>query len=131
MKREMIIITAIIICCAAIFSSCKKEQKEESVQVEEIIFTNIIDDILTLEIGEEFNVTYELLPENADQNILLEWYSEDESIASVEDGTIEGISEGETYITAYYEKVEAYFKVNVISSENPENPENPMRYISC
>ena len=55
MKREMTIITAIIICCAAIFSSCKKEQKEESVQVEEIIFTNIIDDILTIEIGEEFN----------------------------------------------------------------------------
>ncbi|MBO7256072.1 MAG: hypothetical protein J6V04_01950 [Bacteroidales bacterium] len=44
---------------------------------------------------------YDLLPEGVDTDIVLNWESDDEDVATVENGTIEAISVGETFQVEY------------------------------
>lgn len=67
---------------------------------------------LELKIGDSENLSATILPENA-TSPRISWKSEDETIATVSEGVITGIAEGQTVITATCQEKEARCTVNV------------------
>ena len=67
---------------------------------------------LELKIGDSENLSVTILPENA-TSPRISWKSEDETIATVSEGVITGIAEGQTVITATCQEKEARCAVNV------------------
>ena len=67
---------------------------------------------ITLNIGEEQNITATVLPENA-TNKIVSWNSVNPNIAIVNDGTIKGISAGNTIVTARTSKANITKNINV------------------
>ena len=99
----------------ASFTICVNEVITE-VELEEILFTNITGNEVTLSAGETFTVEYQLLPEDVDQTLTIEWISSNESVATVANGTVNAIAAGESTITAKHNEIEASFKVVVEES---------------
>ena len=99
----------------ASFTVCVNEVITE-VELEGILFTNITGDEVTLSAGETFTVEYQLLPEDVDQTLTIEWISTNESVATVANGTVNAIAAGESTITAKHNEIEASFKVVVEES---------------
>ena len=126
MKQLTLLFSALLLCSSLIFTSCKKDKPDNTkpgeITPERIVFTNLTDDELYIEIGDSFEVEYAILPKEADQDIVLEWYSEDEDIATISNGVVEGISNGNTYIYATYEDIEAFFFVSVSEGGNDIEP---------
>ena len=74
---------------------------------------------MLLSVGREKTISTEVFPKNA-SNPSVTWTSSDESIASVENGTVTAISKGKATITATAEGFSATCSVTVI----PEGPDN-------
>lgn len=89
MKKYLIVIIAF-----CLLFSCKKE--DIVIHVKELKFDNIEGSIYT---GNKMKITTTILPEDA-TNKTITWLSENEEIATVEDGVISGIKAGETNISA-------------------------------
>ncbi|MBO7322474.1 MAG: choice-of-anchor J domain-containing protein [Bacteroidales bacterium] len=120
MKKLSILLLVVILCSVALITSCKeKPTPEPAVELQEIVFTNVTDDAITLTEGETFTLRYELIPEGVDEDIEIEWYSEDEDIVTIDNCIIEAVSVGETFICAIHKNVEAYLYVSVVA-ENTE-----------
>ena len=122
MKQLTLLFSALLLCSSLFFTSCKKDKPDNTkpgeITPERIVFTNLTNDELYIKIGDSFEVEYAILPKEADQDIVLEWYSEDEDIATISNGVVEGISIGNTYIYATYEDIEALFFVSVSEGGN-------------
>ena len=57
---------------SAVLKVCVNEVINE-VELEGILFTNITGNEVTLSAGETFTVEYQLLPEDVDQTLTIEW----------------------------------------------------------
>lgn len=103
---------------ALILTSCEDPNEQKTVPLESIEFTNIEGGTLTMHPGESFRVRYELVPEELDNVIKLEWESSKESVVEVdEDGKLTALKEGRSNITASYGDVEEEFTVDVVAWE--------------
>ncbi|MBE7089992.1 MAG: hypothetical protein E7362_04225 [Clostridiales bacterium] len=82
---------------------------------------------LTLEVGEEETLTATVTPSNATDKSVI-WASEDEQIATVSNGTVTAVSEGETIISVitFDGQKTASCMVTVVSADGPTDPENPV-----
>ena len=76
---------------------------------------------MTLEIGETSTLEATIIPDNA-TNKNITWTSENENIASVDNGVVTAIGEGETTITVITEDGEktATCNITVLPNEDPE-----------
>lgn len=84
---------------------------------------NISESEITLKIGEQATITAYALPSDA-TNPILHWYSEDEDMASVNDGVVTAIKEGTTYIvveTTDNSNISEKCKINIVPSSGIYN----------
>lgn len=85
------------------------------------------EETLTIEVGEELNLPYEILPINSNIKYLT-WNSSNMEVANVNNGVIKGIKEGNTTITlTSLNGVSDYVNVTVIPKQIPVESVN----ISC
>ena len=80
----------------------------------EIESIELIDDYITLEVGNEKELSYKIIPEKL-QKETVTWESSDSSIATVNNGIVLGISNGEVTITAKAGNKEATCNVVVVT----------------
>ncbi len=111
-KLSIKIFSLLFLCIISLFivSGCKKKEQEKVVPTS--ITTNLNE--VNLYIGDSINITYEVLPSDAEYTII--WASKDSNIATVKDGKITGIAEGSTTITVgcvEYSNVSKDIKVTV------------------
>lgn len=91
--------------------SCEVVVKSDKIPVESI---TLDEESIEMEIGETFQLTATVLPENADDKTVT-WSSSDEAIATVADGKVTSISAGSATITATAGEVSATCSVTVNS----------------
>ena len=95
MKKSVILFFAIFL--ALFFVSCDDNIEEPTVQVDSITFDK---DSLTLMVGEAgYQLNATILPEDATDKSIT-WKSSDMEIATVEDGYVTAVAEGNAVITA-------------------------------
>ena len=104
--------TTVVLMSLISVLSCKNEE-EEGGSLTQIVITSPESGKLTLVQGETGRIKYTTVPEEAAITTVLEWSSEDENVATVNDGRVKGIAPGNTVITAKCESVTASVDVSV------------------
>ncbi len=102
------------------------EKDPNAVEIEEI---NIVPESLELEEGQTNKLTVEFIPSDAEKQNLV-WFSADEGVATVDNGTVTAIAPGTVIITAKTEDekhsdsiaVTVKKKAHVTPSPSPSNP---------
>lgn len=93
MKKRFIAVIATIAVCGVVFASCEK--KTETVAVSSV---TLDEPTLILAPDATATLSFEILPAEA-TNKKVTWTSNDTSVATVEDGVVTAIAEGEATIT--------------------------------
>ena len=104
--------TTVVLMSLISVLSCKNE-KEEGGSLTQIVITSPESGKLALVQGETGRIKYTTVPEEAAITTVLEWSSEDENVATVNNGLVKGIAPGNTVITAKCESVTASVDVSV------------------
>ena len=93
--------------------SCKKE-KDLGDALEKIYFVDPSSASMVITQGQSAQIIYATIPEKAADTAILEWTSDDPSIADVINGLVTGIAPGKTVITAKCGNVSATVEVQVV-----------------
>lgn len=93
--------------------SCKKEKDLEDA-LEKIYFVDPSSASMVITQGQSAQIIYATIPEKAADTAILEWTSDDPTIADVINGLVTGIAPGKTVITAKCGNVTATVDVQVV-----------------
>ena len=93
--------------------SCKKEKDLEDA-LEKIYFVDPSSASMVITQGNSAQIIYATIPEKAADTAILEWTSDDPTIADVINGLVTGIAPGKTVITAKCGNVSATVDVQVV-----------------
>lgn len=111
----MAMVLALGVCSLVSFTSCMKKPVED-------VTVTISQKEIQLEVGETQKLTVKVEPADA-QDKTIEWKSSDESVATVKDGEVTAVAEGEATITVTTNQKSDTCKVTVkAKGETPETP---------
>lgn len=114
--------------CLGILVSCSRDMDDDIVPIYDLQLEG--QDYLLLEIGEKITVDYKIIPIHATDKSLT-WSSEDEAVATVDDGIITGVGIGNTRIigisnSSPEKRIEVLVRVNPISVASVELDVDPL-----
>lgn len=109
--RQLTALVAVLLSLACVFS-CKKE-KGGGDALEKIYFVDPASATMVITQGRSEQILYATVPEKAADTAILEWFSDDPSIADVINGLVTAIAPGNTVITAKCGNVTASVDVQV------------------
>ena len=110
--RQLTASVAVLLSLACVFS-CKKE-KGGGDALEKIYFVDPASATMVITQGRSEQILYATVPEKAADTAILEWYSDDPSIADVINGLVTAVAPGNTVITAKCGNVTATVDVQVV-----------------
>lgn len=110
--RQLTASVAVLLSLACVFS-CKKE-KGGGDALEKIYFVDPASATMVITQGRSEQILYATVPEKAADTAILEWLSDDPSIADVINGLVTAIAPGNTVITAKCGNVTASVDVQVV-----------------
>ena len=110
--RQLTASVAVLLSLACVFS-CKKE-KGGGDALEKIYFVDPASATMVITQGRSEQILYATVPEKAADTAILEWFSDDPSIADVINGLVTAIAPGNTVITAKCGNVTATVDVQVV-----------------
>lgn len=110
--RQLTALVAVLLSLACVFS-CKKE-KGGGDALEKIYFVDPASATLVITQGRSEQIIYATVPEKAADTAIMEWSSDDPSIADVINGLVTAIAPGNTVITAKCGNVTASVDVQVV-----------------
>lgn len=110
--RQLTASVAVLLSLACVFS-CKKE-KGGGDALEKIYFVDPASASMVITQGRSEQILYATVPEKAADTAILEWFSDDPSIADVINGLVTAIAPGNTVITAKCGNVTASVDVQVV-----------------
>lgn len=110
--RQLTASVAVLLSLACVFS-CKKE-KGGGDALEKIYFVDPASATMVITQGRSEQILYATVPEKAADTAILEWFSDDPSIADVINGLVTAIAPGNTVITAKCGNVTASVDVQVV-----------------
>lgn len=110
--RQLTASVAVLLSLACVFS-CKKE-KGGGDALEKIYFVDPASATMVITQGRSEQILYATVPEKAADTAILEWSSDDPSIADVINGLVTAIAPGNTVITAKCGNVTASVDVQVV-----------------
>lgn len=110
--RQLTALVAVLLSLACVFS-CKKE-KGGGDALEKIYFVDPASATMVITQGRSEQILYATVPEKAADTAILEWSSDDPSIADVINGLVTAIAPGNTVITAKCGNVTATVDVQVV-----------------
>lgn len=110
--RQLTASVAVLLSLACVFS-CKKE-KGGGDALEKIYFVDPASATMVITQGRSEQILYATVPEKAADTAILEWSSDDPSIADVINGLVTAIAPGNTVITAKCGNVTATVDVQVV-----------------
>lgn len=110
--RQLTASVAVLLSLACVFS-CKKE-KGGGDTLEKIYFVDPASASMIITQGRSEQILYATVPEKAADTAILEWFSDDPSIADVINGLVTAIAPGNTVITAKCGNVTASVDVQVV-----------------
>lgn len=110
--RQLTASVAVLLSLACVFS-CKKE-KGGGDALEKIYFVDPASATMVITQGRSEQILYATVPEKAADTAILEWFSDDPSIADVINGLVTAIAPGNTVITAKCGNVTATLDVQVV-----------------
>ena len=105
--------TAAVLLSLACMFSCKKE-KGGGDTLEKIYFVDPASATMVITQGHSEQILYATVPEKAADTAILEWFSDDPSIADVINGLVTAVAPGNTVITAKCGNVTATVDVQVV-----------------
>lgn len=105
--------TAAVILSLACMFSCKKE-KGGGDTLEKIYFVDPASASMVITQGRSEQIIYATVPEKAADTAIMEWFSDDPSIADVINGLVTAVAPGNTVITAKCGNVTATVDVQVV-----------------
>lgn len=110
--RQLTASVAVLLSLACVFS-CKKE-KGGGDALEKIYFVDPASATMVITQGRSEQILYATVPEKAADTAILEWFSDDPSIADVINGLVTAVAPGNTVITAKCGNVTASVDVQVV-----------------
>lgn len=110
--RQLTASVAVLLSLACVFS-CKKE-KGGGDALEKIYFVDPASATMVITQGRSEQILYAAVPEKAADTAILEWFSDDPSIADVINGLVTAVAPGNTVITAKCGNVTASVDVQVV-----------------
>lgn len=110
--RRFTAAVAVLLSLACVFS-CKKE-KGGGDALEKIYFVDPASATMVITQGRSEQILYATVPEKAADTAILEWFSDDPSIADVINGLVTAVAPGNTVITAKCGNVTASVDVQVV-----------------
>ena len=110
--RQLTALVAVLLSLACVFS-CKKE-KGGGDALEKIYFVDPASATMVITQGHSEQILYATVPEKAADTAILEWLSDDPSIADVINGLVTAVAPGNTVITAKCGNVTATVDVQVV-----------------
>ena len=110
--RQLTALVAVLLSLACVFS-CKKE-KGGGDALEKIYFVDPASATMVITQGRSEQILYATVPEKAADTAILEWSSDDPSIADVINGLVTAVAPGNTVITAKCGNVTASVDVQVV-----------------
>lgn len=110
--RQLTALVAVLLSLARVFS-CKKE-KGGGDALEKIYFVDPASATMVITQGRSEQIIYATVPEKAADTAIMEWSSDDPSIADVINGLVTAIAPGNTVITAKCGNVTATVDVQVV-----------------
>ena len=110
--RQLTALAAVLLSLACVFS-CKKE-KGGGDALEKIYFVDPASATMVITQGRSEQILYATVPEKAADTAIMEWFSDDPSIADVINGLVTAIAPGNTVITAKCGNVTATVDVQVV-----------------
>lgn len=110
--RQLTASVAVLLSLACVFS-CRKE-KGGGDALEKIYFVDPASATMVITQGRSEQVLYATVPEKAADTAILEWFSDDPSIADVINGLVTAVAPGNTVITAKCGNVTASVDVQVV-----------------
>lgn len=110
--RQLTASVAVLLSLACVFS-CKKE-KGGGDALEKIYFVDPASATMVITQGHSEQILYATVPEKAADTAILEWFSDDPSIADVINGLVTAVAPGNTVITAKCGNVTATVDVQVV-----------------
>ena len=110
--RQLTALAAVLLSLACVFS-CKKE-KGGGDALEKIYFVDPASATMVITQGRSEQILYATVPEKAADTAILEWFSDDPSIADVINGLVTAVAPGNTVITAKCGNVTASVDVQVV-----------------
>lgn len=110
--RHFTAAVAVLLSLACVFS-CKKE-KGGGDALEKIYFVDPASATMVITQGRSEQILYATVPEKAADTAILEWFSDDPSIADVINGLVTAVAPGNTVITAKCGNVTATVDVQVV-----------------
>ena len=110
--RQLTASVAVLLSLACVFS-CKKE-KGRGDALEKIYFVDPASATMVITQGRSEQILYATVPEKAADTAILEWFSDDPSIADVINGLVTAVAPGNTVITAKCGNVTASVDVQVV-----------------
>lgn len=110
--RQLTASVAVLLSLAFVFS-CKKE-KGGGDALEKIYFVDPASATMVITQGRSEQILYATVPEKAADTAILEWFSDDPSIADVINGLVTAVAPGNTVITAKCGNVTATVDVQVV-----------------
>lgn len=110
--RQLTALAAVLLSLACVFS-CKKE-KGGGDALEKIYFVDPASATMVITQGHSEQILYATVPEKAADTAILEWFSDDPSIADVINGLVTAVAPGNTVITAKCGNVTASVDVQVV-----------------
>lgn len=110
--RQLTALAAVLLSLACVFS-CKKE-KGGGDALEKIYFVDPASATMVITQGRSEQILYATVPEKAADTAILEWSSDDPSIADVINGLVTAVAPGNTVITAKCGNVTASVDVQVV-----------------
>lgn len=110
--RQLTASVAVLLSLACVFS-CRKE-KGGGDALEKIYFVDPASATMVITQGRSEQVLYATVPEKAADTAILEWFSDDPSIAGVINGLVTAVAPGNTVITAKCGNVTASVDVQVV-----------------
>ena len=110
--RQLTALAAVLLSLACVFS-CKKE-KGGGDALEKIYFVDPASATMVITQGHSEQILYATVPEKAADTAIMEWFSDDPSIADVINGLVTAVAPGNTVITAKCGNVTATVDVQVV-----------------
>lgn len=110
--RQLMALVAVLLSLSSVFS-CKKE-KGGGDALEKIYFVDPASATMVITQGRSEQILYATVPEKAADTAILEWFSDDPSIADVINGLVTAVAPGNTVITAKCGNVTATVDVQVV-----------------
>lgn len=110
--RQLTALAAVLLSLACVFSS--KKEKGGGDALEKIYFVDPASATMVITQGHSEQILYATVPEKAADTAILEWFSDDPSIADVINGLVTAVAPGNAVITAKCGNVTASVDVQVV-----------------